>query len=155
MDETFREYVESLHPSFERLMRMEAVKISALPKRLPQKCIYLFSETDKHLYVGRTRRFRNRLRQHSIPAAKHNQAVFAFKLARQATGHIDASYSPEGSRVALAADPAFAAAFAHAKARIREMDLRFVEENDPLRQALLEIYAAVVLKTPHNEFDTH
>jgi len=35
------------------------------------------------------------------------------------------------------------------------MDLRFVEEPDPLRQALLEIYGAVVLETKYNEFDTH
>ena len=33
--------------------------------------------------------------------------------------------------------------------------IRFVEENDPVRQALLEIYAAVALKTPYNDFDTH
>jgi len=30
-----------------------------------------------------------------------------------------------------------------------------VEETDPTRQALLEIYAATVLKTPFNDFDTH
>jgi len=55
----------------------------------------------------------------------------------------------------LSKDPAFAQAFAAAKARIRQMDLRFVEENDPFRQALLEIYAAIALNTPHNDFETH
>jgi hypothetical protein len=35
------------------------------------------------------------------------------------------------------------------------MDLRFVEESDPIRQALLEIYSARVLKTPYNDFDNH
>jgi hypothetical protein len=35
------------------------------------------------------------------------------------------------------------------------MDLRFVEESDPTRQALLEIYVAVTLKTPFNDFDNH
>ena len=35
------------------------------------------------------------------------------------------------------------------------MELRFVEESEPLRQTLLEIYVAVVLKTPYNDFDTH
>ena len=35
------------------------------------------------------------------------------------------------------------------------MDLRFVEEADPTRQALLEIYASVVLRTEYNDFDTH
>jgi hypothetical protein len=35
------------------------------------------------------------------------------------------------------------------------MNLRFVEENDPVRQALLEIYVAVTLNTPYNDFDNH
>ena len=35
------------------------------------------------------------------------------------------------------------------------MELRYVEEADPLRQTLLEIYVAVALKTPYNDFDTH
>jgi hypothetical protein len=35
------------------------------------------------------------------------------------------------------------------------MDVRYVEETDPLRQALLEIYVSIILKTPYNDFDTH
>jgi hypothetical protein len=35
------------------------------------------------------------------------------------------------------------------------MELRYIEENNPLRQALLEIYVSFVLKTPYNDFDTH
>ena len=52
-------------------------------------------------------------------------------------------------------DPTFAAAFSDAKARIRHMDVRFVEETNPVRQSLLEIYVAVVLETPYNDFDNH
>jgi hypothetical protein len=29
------------------------------------------------------------------------------------------------------------------------------EEADALRQALLEIYVSIILKTPYNDFDTH
>lgn len=155
MHEAFKQYAESLHPSFERLMEMRPAKIANLPRPLPKKCVYLFSERDRHLYVGRTRQLRSRLRQHSIPAAGHNQAVFAFRLAREATGRTEAAYTTAGSRVALTKDPDFAAAFDQAKARVREMDVRLVEEPDPLRQALLEIYAAVVLQTPYNDFETH
>jgi len=71
------------------------------------------------------------------------------------TGLTQASYQPEGSRASLVADPGFAKAFSEAKARVRSMELRFVEEPDPLCQALLEIYAAVVLQTPYNDFATH
>jgi len=95
------------------------------------------------------------LREHSVAGAQHNQAVFAFKLAREMTGQLTAAYSSAGSRVALSSDGVFGEAFIQAKARVRNMDLRFVEEPDPTRQALLEIYASVVLRTKYNDFDTH
>jgi hypothetical protein len=155
MNENFKSYVEALHPKFASLIEMNPIKIAKIPKGAPSKAIYLFTENGQHLYVGRTNHFRNRMRQHSIPAAQHNQAVFAFRLARQQTGRILVAYSSEGGRVALSKDPDFAQAFTAAKARIREMDLRFVEETEPLRQALLEIYIAVALNTPHNDFETH
>ena len=52
-------------------------------------------------------------------------------------------------------DEDFKKAFEDAKERIRKMDFRYVEETDPTRQALLEIYCAVVLGTPYNSFKTH
>lgn len=157
MDSAFAQHVGSLHPLFERLVEMKPVTIATLPKNAPSQCVYLFSEPGRHLYVGRTRRqsLRNRLRQHSINSATHNQAVFAFKIARETTGHLRPGYTVKNSRSALAADPEFAKAFAQAKNRIRQMELRYVEEADPLRQTLLEIYVAVVLSTPYNDFDTH
>jgi hypothetical protein len=35
------------------------------------------------------------------------------------------------------------------------MEYRYVEEANQNRQALLEIYCAVVLNTPYNDFGTH
>jgi hypothetical protein len=35
------------------------------------------------------------------------------------------------------------------------MDIRNVDEDDPVSQALLEIYVATALGTPYNDFDTH
>jgi hypothetical protein len=52
-------------------------------------------------------------------------------------------------------DQAFAVAFKEAKARIRATDYRYVEEADQNRQALLEIYCAIVLSTRYNDFKTH
>lgn len=83
-------------------------------------------------------------------------AAFAFRLAREATGSLVATYKKgEGSRSHLMEDEAFVGAFVAAKERIRAMDLRYVDEADPVRQALLEIYVSVVLATPYNDFDTH
>jgi len=74
--------------------------------------------------------------------------VFAFKLARKMTGHLHPGYTANDSRKALAKDPAFADAFARAKNRIRQMELRYVAEEDPLRQTFLEIYVAFCAKDP-------
>jgi hypothetical protein len=155
MDQAFKQFVETLRPSFKRLMRMTPLNMAALPSKLPEKCIYLLSEKNKHFYVGRTRRLRQRLRQHSVPGSQHNHAVFAFKLAKEMTGCPAATYSSKDSRTALCAQPRFAKAFTRAKARVRNMDLRYVEETDPTHQALLEIYVSVVLHTKYNDFDTH
>jgi hypothetical protein len=53
------------------------------------------------------------------------------------------------------ADNEFVEAFKEAKQKIRSMDFRFVEEANPTRQALLEIYCTVVLKTRYNDFENH
>jgi predicted GIY-YIG superfamily endonuclease len=132
MDAIFQQYIEQLHPLFELLLNMVPVKISNLPKGLPQQFIYLFSEGERHLYVGRSNHFRNRFRQHSIDTTQHNQAVLAFRLARESTGRTEVSYKSEESRKALLGDPIFDEAFPSAKRRVRVMDLRYVEEADQL-----------------------
>ena len=55
----------------------------------------------------------------------------------------------------MLANPKFGAAIMAAKLKMREMNYRYVEEQDQVKQALLEIYCAVVLKTPFNDFGTH
>ena len=35
------------------------------------------------------------------------------------------------------------------------MEFRAVEESDPIRQALLEMYCAITLETAYNDFDVH
>jgi hypothetical protein len=153
VNEIFRQHVEQLHGRFEALMRMAPLTLSALPKDVPKSGIYLFSEGPRHLYVGRSKRLRHRIRYHSSSSA--DDAPFAFKLAREQTGNAKASYSPTGSRKALLADLVFRAAFQSAKKRIRQMDIRFVAEPDTNRQALLEIYTTIALDAPYNDFDTH
>jgi hypothetical protein len=61
----------------------------------------------------------------------------------------------EGNRSWLVQQPDFFAAFLKAKARVRAMEFRFVEQSDQTLQALLEIYAAVVLRTKYNDFANH
>ena len=152
MNERFRQDVEHLHEKFEALMQMEPVRLAGLPRKLPQSGIYLFSEGQLHLYVGRSKRIRQRLRYHSGSA---KDAPFAFKLARELTGNTKAAYSTKGSRNQLLSDDKFLAAFQTSKHRIRQMDIMFVEEADSNRQALVEIYATICPAAPYNDFDTH
>lgn len=122
---------------------------------MPKCGVYLFSENGTSMYVGRSNRMRQRVRNHGNPSATHRQAAFAIKLARHATGKLKATYKTEGSVPQLMTEPEFAAAFTAAKARISAMQARFVEEADPVRQCLLEVYVAMALGTPYNDFDNH
>src|SRR5205807_3657470 len=137
------------------LMAMVPVRYANLPRQIPKRGIYLFSEGDRHLYVGRTNRIRQRLAGHCRPSSNHFCATFAFRIAREETGSLKAAYSSMGSRGNLVRDLTFGPAFVEAKARIANMDVRFVEEANPVRQALLEIYVAVTLETPYNDFENH
>jgi hypothetical protein len=91
-----------------------------------------------------------------MPNKTEREAAFAFKLAREATGFLRATYAKgPGSRKDLASNPEFMVAFTASKARIKAMEYRWVEEIDPTCQCLLEVYAAVALETEYNDFDTH
>ncbi len=154
MHPRFEQIIESLHPSYERLMAMEPV--SGRAPRDKASGIYLFSEGDRHLYVGRAKNITNRYNWHCAPASDHNRASFAFKLAREETGNLKPSYQKgDKSRAGLMLNPEFVAAFIESKARIRRMSFRYVSEPSPTRQALLEAYVCIVLQTPYNDFDTH
>ena len=155
MDITFKEIIESLEPKYRALLKMTPVKMSNLPKDMPKEGIYLFSEGDKYLYVGRSNNIRNRLRNHTCPSGSHFQATFAFRIAREKTGQIKATYSSKGSRLELQNNELFKKEFIDAKVRVSQMDIRFIEETDSVLQALLEIYVATVLKTPYNDFHNH
>jgi hypothetical protein len=123
---------------------------------VPKSGVYLFTENGQPLYVGRSNGLRQRHGRHCHPGATYRQAAFAFQLAREQTDHKKAAYrTGNESRKGLMGDKAFAAAFREAKARIRAMEYRYVEEADQVRQALLEIYCAVALDTPYNDFGTH
>ena len=153
----FTDLVESLPASMDALMSMQPVTLDTLPPRrdMPKSGIYLWTEGGEHIYVGRSRRIRERLQEHARESSGHNQASFAFLLAREATGRVAASYSTTGSRNELLLDADFMIAFSEAKARLRRMELRFVEEAHPIRQCLLEVYVAVTLKARYNDFDSH
>lgn len=161
MDIRFSALIGKLHPSFEALMLCQPVTGGALPefgipKRERARGVYLFSEGGKHLYVGRSNRLLDRYKNHWMASKTEREAAFAFKLARIATGFEKATYQKgDGSRRGLALNADFIDAFTNAKARIRDMEYRWVIEPHATTQCLLEIYVATALETPFNDFDNH
>ena len=134
---------------------MQPVTATSLPRIMPMQGVYLFSDGPKSPDVGRSNNIRRRIGLHCRPGSQHNQATLAFRRARLQTGRIGVTYTTPGSRRELSKDPEFGSVFTACKARIGQFNPRHVEELDPARQALLEIYAATVLDTPFNDFDNH
>lgn len=151
MDSNFASLVESFPAKLEELLKQEKVKISDIPTQPIVSGIYLLSERNNDLYIGRSVNIRRRLRLQAFGA--HNQSSFAFLLARHKTGS-ETSYSGKGTRKELMKLKSFVNAFEEAQERIQKMDVRFVEESDPVKQCLLEVYAAIALKTEFNSFKT-
>lgn len=155
MDERFREIVEALDPLYQELLTMEPEKAPHFPKTMPRSGIYIFSEGDQHLYVGRSNQLRQRLQAHGQPSSMHLTATFAFILACEEAEGLGISFPPETSRSEREKHPDFAPVYTQMKQRVRDMDVRYVEEADQVRQALLEIYVATALGTEYNSFETH
>jgi hypothetical protein len=155
MHEAFSAFTDNLHPKFEALMAQVPVTGCILRPEFNGSGVYLFSEAGRSLYVGRTRDVRKRYAQHTRRSSGHNSAPFAFKLARHATGFIKSDYKPaETSRAGLLLNGEFARAFAVSVDRVRRMEFRFVQEAEPTRQCLLEVYVSVVCGSPYNDFNT-
>jgi hypothetical protein len=153
----FMTHILALRPKLAALRKMRPVSVCDRPRDMPKRGVYVLSEGQNHLYVGRSNDLRKRVGRHCRPSATARMASFAFLLARESTGNLKRSYrkGDPGTRAGLMKNARFRAAFEAAKCRIREMQLRFVEESDPTRQALLEICIALELKAPYNDFDTH
>ena len=155
MKNKFNQIMSEIERKYDDLIRSSPLTWNTVPKKYEHGSgIYLFFENDKPLYVGRTNNLKRRLRNHTRPS--HNMATFAFLLARHATKRLHASYRPLGSRKDLLKnDATFRKKFDDARKRIKRMNVRFVEEKESVRQALLEIYTAYVSKAKYNDFGTH
>ena len=99
---------------------------------LPRKGIYVFYEHRVPMYVGRVgstskQTMRDRIRQHTIPSAEHNQAVFAFRLLQERLG-VTTGHGAELSRPELAKK--YKVEFNRMKERVRNMEVRAVEIQD-------------------------
>lgn len=152
MNEQFSSRVMALPDRFEQLMQCELMPIAPRPEWKALKAVYAFFEGDTPCYVGRTRNLHGRMTRHVVNS--HNSATFAFKEAKRSLGNRIENIQARG-RSGLFLDETFQAEFQIQKQRIRLMKLRFVPIEDALDQYLFELYAALELGTPLDEFDTH
>ena len=149
----FDSIVASLPKTLGKLLASPALSRDNLGV-LPERGIYLFFEDSEPIYVGRSNRLRKRILEHGQQSSTHNSATFAFNLALKAG--VDRGFNfPPMSRERLQRDPKFCSLYLEAKECVREMMVRVVEVADPIEQTLFEVYAALTLETPFNEFENH
>lgn len=178
--QAWEQFAEQLPRLLEQLLNSEVYDNGHRPPK-DQRGIYLFSQNDDHLYVGRTsitararaagnlvgRSFAQRYSEHTADGRPPGTAAFAARVARQraaADGHEDLPPNdtwwpqrklPEGERDAAA--HSLVQHFAAAKAEIRVMQLRVLPLDDDQRgvcSTLVELYVHVHLDTAYNDFST-
>jgi len=140
---TFPELLKKLEDS-------DSYERDTLPAKLTQG-IYVFYENGNPLYVGRCGRegrFKQRILEHSRPSSGHNTATFAYLIAQQNSQN---KKDLEKSRKENEKDPKFI----EAKERVSKMQIKVIEIKDPVTQTLFEVYSALELNTPFNEWGTH
>jgi len=156
MNNEFKELVDQLPSLLEQLLNSPLKPWGNLGS-LSQKGIYVFFEYRHPMYVGRvgrTNRMGDRIKEHGRPSSTHNNAPFAFNLAKKAAKRKGIDLSKQ--RVELEKDPTFAKLFSEAKVRVSRMSVRVINIDDPIIQTLFEVYASIALKTTeYNVFDTH
>ena len=142
-----------------RVPLLEDLQTSALLTRaslqnVPQRGIYAFYENEMPLYVGRSNRIRRRIQQHGRPSSGHNSATFAFRLALEAAK--GQRFDLTGmQRSQLETNLRFKGLYDAAKSRVAAMGVRVIQIDDPVEQTIFEVYAALTLATPYNEFENH
>lgn len=150
----FEEVVACLPDRLEELLQADALPRLSHSRIPDEPGIYLFSEGGVPIYVGQTRRLRQRLRQHMIPSSGQMSASFAFLLAKDLAN--TRGLVVGGPRQQVVSDPEFAPLFIQMKERVSAMDVRFIVMHDPIERTMFEMYAALHLGTEqYNSFETH
>lgn len=153
MDPEFSKLINQLPGLLEDLITSPLVERSNLGS-LPEKGVYVFYEDKRPIYVGRTNRMRDRIREHGQPSGTSYTATFAFRLAKEKAETKDVDLKKLNKQ--LEKDPVFDNLYSKEKDRVSHMSVRTVEITKQDLQTLFEIYAIIGLgTTKYNDFDTH
>ncbi len=151
MNEDFQSIVNKM-PEFMKLILAKPFSNRDSLGKLPVKGIYIFFENKEAVYVGRSNRLRKRLLEHSRQGSTHNSASFAFNLAKKEAEKLMINIDKKRSE--LEADGTFKDLFYNAKNRVSKMEIKVLEIENQIEQAIFEIYAAIELQTD-SDFGTH
>ncbi|RWC25220.1 MULTISPECIES: hypothetical protein [unclassified Mesorhizobium] len=152
MNEHFATATAAIPALFAELHVSSPFPAKGVAAHLGRAGVYVFFEDGVPVHVGRTRNLQGRLRGHT--AKTHYSASFAFKRARRLLERT-ATYTAEGSRLALSREDVFRAEFYRQIELVKLMNVRFVDVADPVAQYLLELYAHLEYGLLLDEFDTH
>lgn len=155
---SFQDVICKMPKYMQQLANCEVIRMdtrsdrSVLRRKLPAKGIYVLYDHGKPKYVGRSDNLADRLLAHGRPSGESENATFAFNIAKE-----EFLGSESMSRKGLQRDAEFQDRFDSAKERVRKMDVRVVEVEDPIEQTILEVYAHLELETDprFNSFENH
>jgi predicted GIY-YIG superfamily endonuclease len=155
MNEKFKNIIDKMPLLLQSLLRQPPIIIDEIGiTPVPQMGVYVLFEGDNPIYVGRSNRMKQRLKEHSQRSSDHWSATLAMRIAKQEYF----SAQKEGRRRTneqLMRNSVFREKFEAAKSRIAKTRIRFIEIEDQVEQTIFEIYAALVLDTELKDFSTH
>ena len=153
-----------MKPDYTQLVNPASTfRVERVPSPAPEAAgIYVLSEGGRDVYVGRTGNLRRRLADHRSSSVM--RATLAVKIARIKAKKPANYKSGSGAKHLYKNCPTFRAEFEAALKRVRAMQVRYLKvpenKDEGVRQALLEIHAAVKLRTlerdgGYNDFKNH
>lgn len=148
----FDKAVGQMRPLLMALTGQEPIPLGEASRFPARPGVYLITDATGHLYTGRCKSIRQRMKNHGGNAPE--SSTFAFRLACDKIGR-KATYKKGEGRKDLVSDPKFKSAFLENVERIRQMEVRHVVIEDDITQHLFEVYVHLALRTPHNSFGTH
>ena len=152
MNRDFQQIIDKMDPLLRKLQTSPPSTVHGGLKDLPQRGVYAFYENGQAIYVGRSNRMRQHIREHGAESSRHESATFAYKLMLEETG-IQGGHSSKLSRKDL--QEKHEAVYTEQRRRIREIEVRAVEIGEQRIQAVFEIYAVLALgTTKYNSFQT-
>ena len=153
MQDKFSEYIRRMPILLNELKATPLLNRNEL-EDIPKSGIYVFYENDKALYVGRSNRIKLRIQEHSRPSSDHYSATLAFNMAKEKVNYKRNEHRLT-TRNELEKAPGFEKAFFLARKQVAEMQVKVIEIEDQIEQAMFEIYVSLALGTELNDFSTH